>query len=808
MKNKFMKRLALGMAMVMTVGSLAACGSDDTATASKEESSTASSETESTEAESGEEEVASEGADTLVVAYDYFSAKFSPFFHKTNMDNDAQAMTGVSLLSGDREGNIILNGIEGETIPYNGKDYTYYTAADLEITQNDDGTVYYDFTLRDDIQFSDGTPMTIDDVIFSFYALSDPTYDGAATIYTLPILGMEEYRGGMESLTSLLIAAGSDNTDFTYFTKEQQDAFWAAVGVAGPQFAQDIVDYCVANYADYFEKVNDSEVALGMYGWGFGVPSEDGTTITGSATGTEYKVEEVTVEDYWTEIFTSYEGDIQLASDTETAETDLFTLIAAELGDDAASYDAGVSTGESADSIEGLERTGDYSMRLTMSKYDAAAIYRLGFIIAPLHYYGSTDLYDYENNSFGFVKGDLSALRAKTTEPMGAGAYIFESYQNGVITYTANENYYLGAPLTKTILFKETPEADKLTGVVSGTFDISNPAMSVAVLESIKEYNSNGEIVGDTVHTSLIDNLGYGYIGINADNVSVGGKKDSEESMNLRAALATVFAVYRNTVINSYYGEMAAVIQYPISNTSWAAPKPADDGYQPAYSVDVDGNAIYTSSMSDEDKYVAALDAAVGFLKAAGYTYDEATGMFTDAPEGAAMTYEIIIPGNGSGDHPAFGILTATKEALATIGITIEINDPSDSNVLWNKIESGTAEMWTAAWQATADPDMYQVYHSTNVVGAGGTDSNSYGIQDSTLDELIMAGRESADQSYRKATYKEALEIIIDWAVEIPTYQRQNAIIFSSERVNTDTIAQDITPFWDWIAEVEKIEMN
>ena len=83
---------------------------------------------------------------------------------------------------------------------------------------------------------------------------------------------------------------------------------------------------------------------------------------------------------------------------------------------------------------------------------------------------------------------------------------------------------------------------------------------------------------------------------------------------------------------------------------------------------------------------------------------------------------------------------------------------------------------------------MYQVYHSSNAVGAGGTNSNSYMLCDSTLDELIMEARSSADQAFRKATYKQCLDIILDWAVEVPIYQRQNAFVMSTERVNIDTV--------------------
>lgn len=794
MKKSFLKKLSLGLAAVMTVASLSACGKDNT---SSDGANTETGASESTEVST------STGADTLVVGKDTFGSKFSPFFATLAYDQDVSDMVSIGLLASDREGNIVMKGIEGETIAYNGTDYTYNGIADCDVTQNDDGTVVYDFTLRDDIKFSDGEPLTADDVIFSMYVFADPTYDGAATFYTLPIKGMEDYRSGMDTLGNIILAAGRDNTDFTTFTEDQMNAYWAAVDEEGEKFAQDIVDYCVANYPDYLESVGNSEVALGMFAWGFGDVNDDGTVLTGAGTGTEYNIADLTIADYWTELQAKYDNDLVTMSETEVAGDDLFTM----LNEDYPEFTQGITTGDSAANISGIEKTGDYSLRVTMDKFDAVAIYQLGVAVAPLHYYGDTSKYDYDNNMFGFTKGDLSIVKDKTTQPLGAGPYKFDSYENGVVTFTANENYFKGEPKIKTILFKETPESDKLTGVASGTFDISDPSMSVDVLKNIKNYNSNGEVTGDVLTTDLVDNLGYGYIGINANVVKVGDDKASEASKDLRKAFATIFAAYRDTVINSYYGEMATVIQYPMSNTSWAAPKPADEGYQIAYSVDADGNSIYTADMTDEQKYEAALQASISFFKAAGYTFDEATGKFTAAPEGAEMTYEVIIPGGGTGDHPAFGILTAAKEALATIGITLQINDPSDSSVWNNALEANTAEMWAGAWGATVDPDMYQVYHSDNANGKG-TNSNHYSIEDADLDEMIIAARNSADQSYRKATYKECLETILDWGVEIPTYQRQNAVVISTERVNVSTMTPDITTFWGWTNDIEKLEMN
>ena len=80
--------------------------------------------------------------------------------------------------------------------------------------------------------------------------------------------------------------------------------------------------------------------------------------------------------------------------------------------------------------------------------------------------------------------------------------------------------------------------------------------------------------------------------------------------------------------------------------------------------------------------------------------------------------------------------------------------------------------------------------------------------KDAELDDLIMQARQSTDQTYRKTLYKECLDIVADWAVEIPVYQRQNCIILSSQRVNLDTVTPDITTYWNWYNDLELLEVK
>ena len=762
-----LRLVALLLVLVMALGTVVACKKTEAP------------------AEEDSQDKGYTGGDTLVVGYDLFSEKFSPFFATTAYDQDAAGITQVGLLSSDREGNIVLKGIEGETRAYNGTDYTYTGIADCTITKNADGTITYAFKLREDVKFSDGKNLTADDVIFSMYVLSDPTYDGSSTFYAQPIVGMEEFRADRSELYKVLLKDGPKATNAAY-TAEQSEYYFAAFEKAGLKFAKGILDDIIAVYGAQYN-VTDYAGAAALWGY------------------KDIKTE----ADFWAALKTAYGYDISDSGiNYEAFNESIVDLIDAELGARKDEFYAVVLLGTPVLSIAGIKKTGDYSLEVTMSKYDATSIYQLALTVAPMHYYGSEANYDYANNKFGFEKGDLTCVREKTTKPLGAGPYAFINYENGIIHYERNEYYFKGAPKIKYLNFQETDAGNKFAGVSAGTFDITDPNFDTATVDAIKEANG-GSLSGSVVNTYTVDNLGYGYIGICANTVKVGESKDSAESKNLRKAFATLFSVYRETVVKSYYGDRASVINYPISNTSWAAPKPADEGYAIAYSTGVDGKPIYTANMTETEKYEAALKATVEFLKAAGYTYDSASGKFTAAPNGASMTYNVIIPADGIGDHPVFAVFTEAKKALATIGIELTITDPSDSNVLWDSLDAGQCQIWAAAWGATVDPDMYQVYHSSNIVGLeGSTGSNHYSITSAELDKLIMDARESEDQAFRKSTYKACLELILDWAVEVPTYQRQNAIIASSERVNVSTLTPDITTFWGWMNDIELLEMN
>lgn len=761
----------------------------------------------------------------------------------------------------DPDGNLIKSA--GYTAA-DGQNYKGIATVDIENIGKTDGdgdaedNYLYTFNLRRGVKFTNGETLTVDDVLFNIYVLVDPSYSGASTLYSVPIKGLAAYQAGTTDSALVETANGifdkvvakyyveNADADATYtvaaddgFAQSDYDFVKSSMDAGWEQTCDSICSYVQSSYASYVSagygglysdttkypspfSIEGFYVAYGMRMWGFGSWEKDADkNYTGkfkcAVDGQVYDLSECTLAFMAKMTKLAYEGvaftgDGKGFFEVESTSTS-YDFVAGSKTAYVAHYVSEHPSDSSVYAISGIKKINNYKFTIETTEFSAVSIYQFALTVAPLSYYGDKDSFHYSSDSkacFGFPKADLSLIKAKTTQPLGAGAYIFKEFKDGVVYFEANANYYSGSPAIKYVQFREAPESEFVSSVATGLADMSTPSYSVETAKTISAYNSNKETSGDVLTTKLVDNNGYGYIGINANTVNVGGDPSSTASKNLRKAFATLFSVYRDEVVNSYYGDAASVINYPVSNSSWAAPQATDQGYEVAYSKDVAGKAIYTSSMSSAEKYAAALVAAKGYLEAAGYTF---VGSVATAPAGAKTEYEVIIGGGGSGDHPSYQILVQTKNALATLGITLTINDPADTNVLWDALDAGTQEMWCAAWQSTVDPDMYQVYYSTNIIenvgkaGVTSTGSNHYHIQDAELDSLILAGRKSPDSSARKPIYKQCFEIILDWAVEIPVYQRQNAYLFSSTRIDLTTLPKTLTPYWGPLSEIDKIKV-
>lgn len=108
---------------------------------------------------------------------------FNPFFSTSAMDSTIISMTQIGMMTSTAKGEPKC----GDDEPVVVKDYKIVTAED------DSYTEYY-FIIKNGIKFSDGTPLTIKDVLFNLYVYLDPVYTGSSTIYSTDIVGLQAYR--------------------------------------------------------------------------------------------------------------------------------------------------------------------------------------------------------------------------------------------------------------------------------------------------------------------------------------------------------------------------------------------------------------------------------------------------------------------------------------------------------------------------------------------------------------------------------------------------------------------------------------
>lgn len=131
----------------------------------------------------------------LLIGCTSFQKKFNPFITSNAMDKRAVDLTQIYLVTHDRSNNIVYKGIDGEMRKFRDKDYTYFGASDVDMQYDrEKDTTSYQITLRDDLRFSDGEKVTIDDVIFTMYVLCDKKYKGNYILKDMPIRGLLRYR--------------------------------------------------------------------------------------------------------------------------------------------------------------------------------------------------------------------------------------------------------------------------------------------------------------------------------------------------------------------------------------------------------------------------------------------------------------------------------------------------------------------------------------------------------------------------------------------------------------------------------------
>ena len=154
-------------------------------------------------------------------------------------------------------------------------------------------------------------------------------------------------------------------------------------------------------------------------------------------------------------------------------------------------------------------------------------------------------------------------------------------------------------------------------------------------------------------------------------------------------------------------------------------------------------------------------------------------------------------------------------DKLNKLGFKITVSTAIDA---LRKLNSGALEVWAAAYTSPADPDMYQVWHKDsratsvnnwNYAGIYNDTQNIYSYERGVVDKLsekIEEARETLTQSKRKAIYEECLDLIMDFSVMLPTYQRNDLCVYNKNVIDANSLNKKPSSKMGLIANIWEVD--
>ncbi len=845
--------------------------------------------------------------DSIVVMAEQFSGLFNPFYATAGADMDVVGMTQLPMLTTDSQGELVAGENEATVV------------LDYEIDTDGNDSVYT-FVLKNGIRFSDGKPLTMNDVMFNIYEYLDPVYTGSSTMYSIKIKGLSKYRtqrnisdgdtssGNSDADEAYTYAKsrrselldvykdagkqGSSSTETYYCTPDQMReaiAKWTVSSIykstvsneqkeekwyndklledyefvlktfrkeleSDFDAAQESFDLTTEPYKEWASKFESETFRFFLYEDGYITPEyldvqgkKDKTKIVKFNGEDDYKqydtkdkaIERVfgdkIAEDFlnvlqgWGtagEVLTQFSAEVielilakrQTGGKLNYPRVDGIVSLGHKVEGNYATTEfnseqkpiVNIKQADGTDKTYQIARdhnedgtpknAGEYDvLRITLNGKDPKAKYNFSFSVAPAHYYTADAEHpngreiDIENDKFGVEYGSAT-FQGKVIQsqqhveiPVGAGPYKAsnadnddnpagsEFWRNNYIYYKRNENFLFEVK-TEKFQYQYVSASNALDKLENKEIDFVTPQFTKPNSDRLTGMESKG------FKKLFAWQLGYGYIGINAGKVP---------NLNVRKAIMS--AMQASLATQYYETNTCEVIDWPMSNQSWAYPKLSNGQSKP------NGNdyLMWTGESASLEKITKYTNAA----KSEGET---------------KFTYKFTIAGASITEHPTYNVFKQAAELLneSDLGWNVEVK--ADSQAL-TKLSTGALEVWAAAWGSTIDPDMYQVYHknstATNVYAWGyreiKADQSTYDREYGYITQLstfIDEARSILEQDERKPLYEDAMKIVLDLAIEMPVYQRQNLYAYDSNRLKG--INENVNPFTSPLEKIWNIELD
>ncbi len=480
-------------------------------------------------------------------------------------------------------------------------------------------------------------------------------------------------------------------------------------------------------------------------------------------------------------------------------------------------------------------------LQIKIRGVDPKAIYNFSFLVAPLNYYsGTLDGKDYIADFNGDVASNPATagtvddvcfgLKPASTEfmekvvnapekiglPKGAGPYKASKngggdaandgqfFSNNHVYYERNTYFHtvgkgLNDAKIRYMQYSVVPADQYITNLQAQEIDFADPSASKENKDRVDGLKNKG------ISSETIDTAGYGYIGLNPRYVP---------NINIRRAI--IKALNPTVIFNNYYpNNLASRIYRSMSKANWAYPEGATEyAAKRGVTSGVEGGWNGSYSYDPTGETIEAIVRAEGYTKGSDGVYQKnLKGFGIDK-----LDYTFTIAGSST-DHPAYTMLLRARDLLNAHGFNVKV---TTSQTALSDLTTGKLAVWAAAWTSTVDPDMYQVYHkdskatSVNNWGYPQIKQNPQGLYNveqgivAELSEFIEDGRATDNQDERKAIYASALDLVMELAVEFPTYQRVDLFAFNSNKLKRSTMPAkaDLGPYNSLLARIWEIEYN
>lgn len=364
-----------------------------------------------------------------------------------------------------------------------------------------DTQVKYTVTLRDDLFFSDGTNVTVDDLIFIYHVIADATYDGVYSDWHLnDIDGLDEYyyddadyiksvteiERRIETEYSASSISESDYVNYLILTS-LEGAFVGGLDSKSPNGK---------SWRNYFEEIGYTE-ELEKLG---SEPSDIELLKVAARAEAENNPLAYSPENYYRDIlYSEYLG-------------------------------KNYSDGINVTSISGINKVSDYSCTILFNSKNVNSISEINIPII------SRTVFEAE-----YIKGHASVIKEKSADAIGCGAYKFVESEDGDTVLSANSHYYGGTPdfITLRFIDLEEKKKDPIDAVNSGEVDV----ISVTATDSVVN-----KLNSEKIKTVFSNMKQYYSVFFNTRTLEIGERRALSGLCNFNSLLSDKIGPYYTAV--------------------------------------------------------------------------------------------------------------------------------------------------------------------------------------------------------------------------------------------------------------------